>query len=311
MSFSSDLKTEILENKALRSRHKKAQAYGLFAFSKSFTVSSVSISTENEGTAKLFLWFLKHFLGGGVDAATGEITGGGKTIYTVKLNERADRERLLGEFGHEEGRVNRSVLPTPAHLGAFLSGAYLACGNITDPRKSYHIEFVVKDEGLCGGLKSLLDECLPGAKQAKRRGNFVVYYKEYSQIEDLLTIMGASRSCLAMIDVEMIKGARNNANRAANCENANIDKLVEASMSQIEDIKLVLSSVGEEDLPEHLREIARLRLENPDASLRELAALLQPAMSRSGIHHRLERLSRIAAEIRTESGNRAKGWSYK
>lgn len=302
MSFSSDLKTEILENKPLRSRYKKAQAYGLFAFSKSFTASSVAIVTENAGTAKLFIWFLKQYLGNGIAITTGEITRNGKTVYTVKLNERADCERLLSEFGHAESCVNRSLLPMPTHVNAFLGGAYLACGNITNPQKSYHIEFVIKDKGLCDNLKTLLEEYLPGVKSTMRRGNFVVYYKEYSQIEDLLTMMGAGRSCLAMIDVEMFKNVRNNANRAANCENANIDKLVEASMSQIEDIRLVLSSMGSEELPEHLRQVAELRLDNPDVSLRELAALAQPAMSRSGIHHRLDKLSRMAAEIRLESG---------
>lgn len=300
MSFSAGIKSEILDNKPLRTRFKKAQAYGLFAFSKSFCEASVEIATENIGTAKLFVWFLQDFLGRYTQVCQNEKAQNGKTVYTVKLIGRRERERLLEYFGHTGDGLNMDILPTQEHAHAFLSGAYLACGNITDPQKSYHIEYVVRNERLCGELKSLMDSCLPGARSTTRRGSSVIYYKEYAQIEDLLTMIGAPKSCLAMIDIEMIKSVRNGANRATNCETANIDKLVNAATAQLEDINLVLETVGEAGLPESLRAAANLRLENPDSSLRELSELSLTGISRSGIHHRLDKLSRMAAVIRSE-----------
>lgn len=302
MSFSANLKTEILENKPMRIRYKKAQAYGLFAFSKSFSDGSVEIATENADTARLFTWFSRDFLGKGVEIISKEKSQNGKTLNIVQLLNACDRERLLQIFDHAAGRINMGILSSQAHVCAFLSGAYLACGSVTDPNKAYHIEFVVRNEPLCDALKGLLDDILPGAKKTARRGNFVVYYKEYSQIEDLLTLMGAPKSSLAMIDVEMLKSVRNTANRATNCETANIDKIVAAAANQVEDIKLVLEKHGEEGLAENLLAVARLRLENPEASLRELSELINPGISRSGIFHRLDKLSKIANEIRAETG---------
>lgn len=302
MSFSADLKTEILENKPMRARYKKAQAYGLFAFAKSFSASSVEFATENAETARLFIWFSQDFLGKNTEMISKEKSRNGKTLYTVRLATQSNCKRLLELFGHTDGTINTGLLSTQEHLCAFLSGAYLACGSVTDPYKGYHIEFVVRSEPLCNALKTLLDSVLPEVKKTVRRGNFVLYYKEYAQVEDLLTLMGASKSSLAMIDVEMLKGVRNSANRATNCETANIDKLVAAAVSQIEDIKLVLEKRGEESLPESLRTVAKLRLDNPEASLRELSELISPKISRSGIFHRLDKLSKIAGEIRIEMG---------
>ncbi|MCL2033503.1 MAG: DNA-binding protein WhiA [Oscillospiraceae bacterium] len=297
MSFSAALKTEILENKQLRARFKKAQAYGLFLFAKGFSESSVLVATENYEIFKLYLSFLNDFLAPPESLMTGEKVRNDKTVYTARLDGAGDRKKLLDIFGQTAG-VNKELLKGHGNVCAFLSGAYLACGNITDPEKSYHIEFVVKDEALCKDLKSVLDSCLLGAKTTHRRGSCVIYGKEYAYIEDLLTLMGAPKSCLAMIDVEMMKNARNNANRATNCETANIDKMVDAARSQIKDISLVLETAGSESLPEDLQEIAKLRLQNPYMSLKELGGLTSPVLSRSGVFHRLDRISKLAAGIR-------------
>jgi len=297
VSFSAALKTEILENKQLRARFKKAHAYGLFLFAKSFSEDSVQIATENAEILKLYMSFLTDFLGKTASIITGEREQNGKTVYTARLDGANDRRKLLAVFG-QAGGINKECLMGHGYVCAFLSGVYLACGNITDPEKSYHIEFVVKDEVLCGELKAVLDSCLPGAKTTRRRGVCVVYGKEYAYIEDLLTLMGAPKSCLAMIDVEMMKHVRNNANRATNCETANIDKMVDAARSQIEDISLVLRHIGSESLPEDLQEIAKLRLQNPYMSLKELGGLTSPGLSRSGAYHRLNRISKLAAGIR-------------
>lgn len=301
MSFSHELKCEIIENKPMRTRCRAAQAYGLFLFGRAFCEQEVALHTENEETARLFGQFVRQLIGREIVVKLEERQRNGKTVYRVSLPEEADRLLLLACFSQTKG-IGRGVMPTQEHIGAFLAGAFLACGNIIDPEKGYHMEFVVRDEQTAADLANLLDEIIPGARKGSRRRQTTIYYKECGPIEDLLTLMGATRSCLAIIDVETVKSVRNKANRAVNCETANIDKLVGAATAQIEDIRLLLKAKGEDGLPDSLRLVAKLRLDNPEASLRELAELSPVAISRSGIHHRLDKLSKMAAELRGMKG---------
>ena len=305
MSFSSDVKNEIVAGKPLRLRHKKAQAYGLLLYAKSFTESEVSLHTESAEIAELYSRFIREFAGEDAVVTTREQLRRGKPLYVVSLQGYEQRRKLLEAFDHKD-IVNEGNLPTPEQEHLFLSGAWLACGNITDPQKSYHMEFVCKDKTLSDALKSILDRCTDGAGETVRRGAHVLYFKECAEIEDLLTLMGASKSSLAMIEVEIIKDVRNKANRVTNCETANIDKTVSASTAQVEDIQLIFEVKGPGWLPENLRQVALLRLENPDLSLRELAALSPDSISRSGMHHRLDKLSRLAAALR-EKGEEKRG----
>jgi DNA-binding protein WhiA len=216
---------------------------------------------------------------------------GERTAYAAKLAET----KRLAEILSDESDSYEDY--TPEEAAEFIAGAFLACGNVTDPEKSYHAEFAVREGARGEALKALLDEHLPGA--SFRKSGAAIYYKEHEQIEDLLTLMGAPKACLAMIDVEIMKSVRNSANRATNCETANLDKLVNAAAVRLSDIALVLKETGEENLPENLLEAARLRLENPEASIRELAAMA--GISRSGLHHRLGRLSGMAEDLRRKA----------
>jgi len=302
MSFSNDVKREIIENKPFRLRLKKEQAYGLFLYARSFTSRSVVYRTESAEIVELYAWFLQNLAGKRARIEVSERTVRSKLLYEVRLPDKQDRDKLLASLGHTDEVVNRSLLETPEQRQVFLSGAWLACGNITDPQKSYHMEFVCRTPELCGLLREVLDSCIPGARHTTRRGLDILYFKECASIEDLLTLMGASKSSLAMIEVEIIKNVRNQANRATNCETANIDKLVSASSAQTEDIRLILRTKGADWLPENLRQLAYLRLENPELSLRELAELSPAPISRSGVHHRLEKLSRLAQTLRGAQG---------
>lgn len=297
MTFSNSVKDELLDPKSLRERKHSVLAHGLISFGKSFSEQAMGIATENLGVAKLYASLLEDFLGLRATVAIRQTMKSGKTLHTVWLPEEEDRLRLLNKFpsGWDYGEA----------LPAFLAGAFLACGNVTDPEKAYHLELLVREEASAATLRDLLNcvDTLRGARLTTRRGCFVVYYKECAQIEDFLTFIGASRSSLRMIDVEMLKTIRNSANRATNCETANIDKLVNASAQQVEDIRLLFDELGEASLPDNLLAAARLRLEQPDYSLRELAEGL--GVSRSGAHHRLEKLSQMAAEIRREKGETA------
>ncbi|MDL2233506.1 DNA-binding protein WhiA [Ruminococcaceae bacterium OttesenSCG-928-L11] len=297
MSFSSQIKSEILDNKPLRQRFRLELAYGFFLFAGSFTPDEIAYVTESQDLQKLFYREARWILGKDALIRTGEIRRSGRVAWSASIPDAASRNRLLLHFGHT-GIINHGLLETPEQVGAFLAGAFLSCGSTSDPEKSYHLEFVTRRRELATGLSHVLEAAIPGCKSTTRRTSHIVYYKDCSQIEDLLTLIGASRASLAMIDVEMIKQVRNQANRVTNCETANIDKTVGAAATQISDIEYILRTKGEEYLPESLREVARLRMENPDLSLRELAELMPEPISRSGMHHRLEKISRLAEELR-------------
>lgn len=183
-------------------------------------------------------------------------------------------------------------------LGVFAAGVFLACGSVIDPEKEYHLEFAVPEQKLAQELISLLNDIGVTARSAVRRGQLIVYIKGSEGIEDTLTFIGAQQCTLELMNVKIYKDVRNKANRIANCDSANIDKVVSAALKQIEDISLIANNRGLDDLPEELREIARLRMENPTMSLQEIGESLSEPLSRSGVNHRFKRIAKIADEIR-------------
>ena len=296
MSFSQKLKQEIIDNKPYRQRAELAQAYGLFLLSPAFSQGRMTFSTEFLSLKQLYIWFLRRLLGNKTRIESGEKISRGKTVYKTDLSEQSDRTRLREMLS--VGRMNE-ILVSETETDAFLSGAFLACGSMGDPNRAYHLELVIRDEALADKLRQMIEMRIavqPGL--TKRRSANIIYLKDSEQIQDLLTLMGASKSALAMIDIEMIKELRNRVNRVTNCETANIDKMVAASTKQIEDIGLILAARGEEALSEPLLLAARLRLEYPEASLRELCKLSSEPVSRSGMYHRYAALSKMAEQIR-------------
>lgn len=297
MSFTGDIKQELLSARPKSLRQKQAQAYGLFAFARAFSPDEICLHSESEPIAGLYRSYLRQFTPSGTRIEMDELSRRGKPLYRISLPLEKDRRALLARFSGYAGRLSEELSKTE-EVTAFLAGAYLACGGATDPEKGYHLEFAVKEQPLAEELAEVLEGAVPGVKQTLRRKDQILYYKECGQIEDILTLMGASKACLVVIDVEIMKNVRNQAMRATNCETANIDKLVRAAASQIQDIELILSAQGLDSLPEELRETALLRLENPEMSLRELAGLFEKPVSRSGLHHRLDKLGRIAKDIK-------------
>ena len=208
---------------------------------------------------------------------------------------------MLERFGHSPAdlavRLNRANLECDGCAPALLRGAFLACGAVIDPASGYHMEFSVPYYNLCRDLLSLLRELGFHAKQVCRKGAQVVYLKESEQIEDCLTLMGATNASLELMGIKMVKDIRNNANRVTNCESANIDKTVAAAAVHLDAVRKIEAHGGLDLLPEELREVARLRLENPDMSLRELGETMDPPLSRSGINHRLRRIVEHADKL--------------
>ncbi len=301
MSVASQVKQELLDGCPAQQARQRAQAYGMALFGRSFSLSSVSFQTENKAVADRYVRYLFDFarLQSGVTTVQYRKKTG--CIYLVTVDDQDDRRRVLSAFGHSPEEANLRIHMEnlePDTAASFVSGVYLVCGNITDPQKNYHAEFSVPHLKLSEDLALLLNTLGSHPKRTVRRGVQLLYYKESEQIEDLLTMIGAVKSSLELMDIKIYKDVRNKVNRITNCETANIGKTVAASSSQVEDIRLIWRARGEESLPEELRELARLRVENPELSLRELGEALSEPITRSGVNHRLKRLSAIAQELR-------------
>ena len=177
------------------------------------------------------------------------------------------------------------------------SGVFLACGSVTDPEKEYHLEFVLEDEAFAAALQRLIARFSLSAHLTKRRAMALVYLKGQSEITDMLSIFGAQSARFAMEDAYIRKELRNNANRAVNCDSANVQRAVTAASRQTEAIERVLAAKGRESLPPALRETAALRLAHPEMSLEELGRLCDPPVGKSGINHRLRKLEIMAQEL--------------
>ncbi|MBZ2175659.1 DNA-binding protein WhiA [Schnuerera sp. xch1] len=181
---------------------------------------------------------------------------------------------------------------------AYIRGAFLGGGSISDPEKSYHLEFVTNNEEHSDDLLEIINSFNLNAKVVIRKENHVVYLKEGEQIVDVLNIIGAHQSLLKFEDVRVFKDVRNNINRLVNCETANLSKTIDASIRQVENIEYIDNKIGIDKLSVNLQEIARLRLENRDASLKELGAMLKSPVSKSGVNHRFRRIEKIAEDLK-------------
>lgn len=185
---------------------------------------------------------------------------------------------------------------------AYLKGAFLAAGSMSDPEKTYHLEIISHQEALAQEVNDLLTYFSLNAKIIKRKGYYVVYLKEGENIVDFLNIIGAHGALLELENVRIIKEMRNNVNRIVNCETANLQKTVDASIRQVDNIRYIRDNLGFDNLPENLRQIADLRLEYSDASLKELGEMLSPSLGKSGVNHRLRKLDEIAENTRSMKG---------
>ncbi len=180
---------------------------------------------------------------------------------------------------------------------AYLRGAFLGGGSVSDPEKTYHLEFVTHSSDHSESLKDLINSFQLNAKIVERKGNYVVYLKEGDQVVDLLNIIEAHSALLDLENVRIYKQMRNDVNRIVNCETANLSKIVDAAIRQIENIQYIKNTVGLGYLPANLRDIAELRLEYQEASLKELGEMLNPTIGKSGVNHRLRKIDEIATKL--------------
>ncbi|HEX3018230.1 MAG TPA: DNA-binding protein WhiA [Caproicibacter sp.] len=305
MSFASDTKNElckIVPQQCCR----KAECYGLLLFGRSFSQASVSLTTENLGTARRTAQFTAEITGAIMDVSTMELHKKGRTTaYTVSAAGAEQARRVLKSLGHSGQeislRVNLANLENDCCKSAFLRGAFLACGTVTAPEREYHLEFSVPYMNLAKDLTALIrdnPEVELDPRISQRKGSFVVYIKGSEHVSDFLTLLGAPSAAMNLMQVRMLKELRNNVNRQTNFETANIEKTASAAAQEVLAIEKIQKVTGTNALPEELRELAGLRLQYPEMSLRELGQHLAPPLSRSGVHHRLQRIIDFAEKLR-------------
>lgn len=298
LSFAAQVKEELASVCVKNECCRLAQLYGLLEGGHAFSRQEISLQTEHETVARLYREQIEALLG--PSAASQQTLSRRGGLYVVRVPAPADREALLRQFGHDHEslslRLNRANFVCEQCAAAYVRGTFLACGSVTNPQMGYHLEFTLPHYNLSQDFRHVLTEWGLSGKYLCRKGTHVIYFKESEQIEDCLTGMGATGACLELMNVKMIKSIRNQTNRVANCETANIDKQVAAAAQHREAIDRLEKSGRLAQLPEDWQELALLRRENPDASLRELSELLSYPLSRSGINHRLRRLIELAAE---------------
>lgn len=221
------------------------------------------------------------------------------SLMILKTTKLLDR---YGEIKENLSTISNLIIQNTCCKRAFIRGTFLAAGSISDPEKTYHLEIVAASLPKARQLCEIINTFKIEAKIVLRKRHYVVYIKESAQIVELLGVMEAHISLMDLENIRILKEMRNSINRQVNCETANINKTVTASSKQLEDIKYLQNTVGLGDLTEGLEEIARLRLKQPEASLKELGEMLNPPISKSGVNHRLRKISNIAESVREQKG---------
>lgn len=284
MSFSSDVKTELLRVKA-QDCCAFSELYGLFLFSKTFTNSDIFFSSDREDIAKKAKDLIKAVynitptlsITNGRYALSSDIINVGK-IYLDIISQ----EYITDAFECEDC------------FSAFVRGAYLSSGTATDPAKDFHIELKTKQEMVAISLASIFSSLGFNVHTSKRGNHHLVYAKGSENVSDIITLMGAQKKALQVIDCAMEREMRNKVNRIKNCETANIDKTIEAVIKQTTAIKKLKKSGKITMLSDELKQVAELRLQNPEMSLSELSKLC--GISRSGLNHRFKKIIELSKE---------------
>lgn len=292
MSFSSEVKQELSRHLGSGRHCQIAELAALVAFEgkaelEKNTNGSV-IYFENEILTQKFLLLTRQLFQKEEAKAAEER----RVFEAVKMWNPASRMPEI------TNTVNGLLIQKTCCRRAYIRGAFLACGSMSDPNKSYHFEIVCRKIEQAIQLRDAMNSFEMDAKIVARKKHQVVYLKEGAQIVDILNIMEAHVALMNLENVRILKEMRNSVNRKVNCETANISKTVNAAVRQLEDIAYIKEKAGFESLPDNLREMAMLRLEYPDAPLKELGTYLNPPVGKSGVNHRLRRISTIAEALK-------------
>ena len=308
MSFSGDVKEE-LKKKIPQARHCMiAELAGVISMCGKIENKNgnlrLIIQTENIIVARKCFTLIKKTYS--IDNVVSVKRSKSFCIYTIIIENDKDLKKILnatklidkdGNLSYDLTPVSKMVVQKDCCKRAFIRGCFMVSGSISDPNKSYHFEVVCNTTDKANYLKDCMAYFQIDAKIVERKKHYVVYIKEGSEIVNILNVMEAHIALLELENVLILKGMRNTVNRKVNCETANLNKTVSAAVKQIEDIKFIDDKIGLDKLPANLEIIARLRLQNSDASLKELGEMLDPKVGKSGVNHRLRKISEIAEEL--------------
>ena len=298
MSFAGDVKTELCRGKLGDKGAAQAEACGVLLYCNRFTLDQVKIVTESPAFAKRLPGLFRKAFGLTFDEK-GDPGTPGKRIFTI--GDRAKLALLWEVCAFDPSdpahHINFGLLEDGPCRVAFLRGAFLAGGSVTDPQKGYHLELATTHLRVSRELHTLLLELGYPPKETTRKANYITYFKQSEAIEDFLTTIGAPVAAMEIMSAKITKEMYNSVNRRVNCDTANVAKTVEASSEHIEAIRKIEQAGGLDNLPDKLRETAVLRIENPELSLTQLAELLVPPVTKSCLYHRLRKLVEIAKEV--------------
>ena len=305
MSFSIKVKNELANHISNATHCRIAELAALISMCGSVMIDEnnnykIRIKTETQPTAEKIKKLLWKTFKVDVDISTREnaYSKVGRT-YTLLVGDHQQALKILqatklinenNEIGENFSITNNIVIMKDCCKRAFIRGAFMAAGSISDPNKSYHFEIKCNSEKKAKQLIELLENYNIDGKMVARKGGYVVYIKEGEGIVDVLNVMEAHVSLMEMENVRILKGMSNYYNRQVNCETANIKKTVATSVRQIDDIDFIIQNKGIDYLPEKLQDIAWVRKENPDASLQELGEMLDPPLGKSGVNHQLRKI---------------------
>ncbi len=298
MSFSADVKKELTQNISSACCY-KAEAFGMLLFGRAFSLSEISLMTEFKEVAERYSAAVRDLT---EVTPLVKVTKAGN--YKISIQNKQDRIKILEYFGYTGKelalRINLSNLEETNEdccSRAFIRGAFLVCGSITDPQKDYHIEFTVQKAKLCDDLMQIIGDLGLKAKKIIRNNSYVVYSKEAESIEDFIGTMGANNAFITIMQTRAIKDIKNQINRRSNFESANLSRSIEAGLKQVAVIEQILKKISLDDMTDDLSELCTLRIENPDASLDEIGKMMHPELSRSAVSRRFKKLEKILEEL--------------
>ena len=298
MSFASNVRQELCRQALTRRCCAVAEAFGVLLFCNTFTASQVKLITESAEFAERLPRLFRRAFGVGFDVEPGADAEGKRTFA---VTDPAKLEKIFQSFGFSTEssvalHVNFGILEERCCQTSFLRGAFLAGGSVTDPAKRYHLELATTHRKVSRETEALLLDLGFYPKATERSGTCVLYFKQSDAIEDFLTFLGAPVSAMAVMEAKVEKELRNGVNRRVNCDTANLTKVVDAAQEQIAAIRLLQQRGVLDELPEKLRVTAAMRLEHPEATLAELAEMMDPPVTKSALSHRMRKLTAYAKD---------------
>jgi DNA-binding protein WhiA len=300
VSFSANAKTEICKGVPQKNCCALAACFGVLLFCNSFGADGIRIITESREFAEVLPKLFRRAFSLNFDVLP-DVDAGGKMIFQIQDPQKL--ELIMDAYGFSVKdtfalHVNMPIVEDECCKSAFLRGAFLAGGSVTDPEKGYHLELATTHGSVSRETDALMQDAIGiSPKSARRGGGYVLYLKQSDMISDFLTFLGAPVAAMGIMEARLEKELNNKVNRRCNCDEANTSKVVEAAQEQLAVIRSLKERGKLEHLPQKLQQAAKAREENPFASLTELAAMMEPPITKPAMNHRLKKLVEAAKEV--------------